>query len=89
MMGDHGDRGRVATELVGVTPGRYDTAAGAGRSGDASQERHAHVLGRRFAAALPEDIALVVAARTHEVTHVFDNPERWHVQLSIHPHGTA
>ena len=54
----------------------------------AAEERHGQLGCQRLAAALAEDVALVRARRADEVAHVLDQPQRRHVQLLVHPHGT-
>src|SRR5688500_12866973 len=53
--------------------------------GHAAEEWNRELAREGLAAPLAEDVALVTAVRTDEVAHVFDEPQRRHVQLLIHP----
>ena len=52
-----------------------------------AEERHAHLRRQRFAAAVAEDVGLVVAVGARVVAHVLDDADRRDIELLIHPHG--
>ena len=69
-----------------ITSGTPRVAAFANRLIDrnAAEERHAELGRHLLAAAVAEDVGLVLAVRADEVAHVLDDAERRDVQLLVH-----
>src|SRR5439155_11031265 len=52
--------------------------------GNAAQERDVQLRGQLLAAAVAEDVGLVMAVGTYEVAHVLDDAQRGDVELLVH-----